>query len=104
MPTMTAPWNRLLRPKPLILGAVLASLACLVALALNREAGIGSSLTTAQRTAEPRRRALTAAAEQYIRELWPIHGDVGRSTMRISLGQIFYTTENLSRADAGARV
>src|SRR5437762_4726640 len=90
---MTAPWNRLLRPKPLILGAVLASLACLVALALNREAGIGSSPTTAQRTAEPRRPALTAAEEQYIRELWPIHGDVERSTMRMSLGQIFYTTQ-----------
>jgi len=101
---MTAPWNRLLRPKPLILGAVLASLACLVALALNREAGIGSSPTTAQRTAEPRRPALTAAEEQYIRELWPIHGDVERSTMRMSLGQIFYTTQDLSRAELGTRV
>jgi hypothetical protein len=104
MPTMTAPWNRLLRPKPLILGAVLASLACLVALALNREAGIGSSPTTAQRTAEPRRPALTAAEEQYIRELGPIHGDVERSTMRMSLGQIFYTTQDLSRAELGTRV
>src|SRR3989454_12273498 len=79
MPTMTAPWNRLLRPKPLILAAVLASLACLVALALNREAGIGSLPTTPQRTAEPRRPALTAAAEQYIRELGPVHGHVDAS-------------------------
>src|SRR5437899_12664020 len=101
MPTMTAPWNRLLRPKPLILGAVLASLACLVALALNREAGIGSSPTTAQRTAEPRRPALTAAEEQYIRELCTIHGHLERSTMRMRLGQIFYTTPEPSRTDPG---
>src|SRR2546427_11111929 len=104
MPTMTAPWNRLPRPKPLILGAVIASLACLVALALNREARIGSSPATAQRTAEPRRPALTAAEEQHIRDLWPIHGDVERSPMRMRLGRIFYTTQNLSRAELGTRV
>jgi hypothetical protein len=101
---MTAPWNRLLRPKALILGAVLASLAGLVAFAINREAGIGSPPTSAQRTAEPRRPALTAAEEHYIRELWPIHGDVERSTLRMSLGQIFYTTRDLSRAELGTRV
>src|SRR6266480_65354 len=103
---MTAPWNRLLRPKPLILGAVLASLACLVALVLNREAGIGSSaaVRAGRRGSAVRWAALTAAEEQYIRELWPIHGDVERSTMRMSLGQIFYTTQNLSRAELGTRV
>src|SRR5204863_7624441 len=99
MPTMTAPWNRLLRPKPLILGAVLASLACLVALALNREEGIGASPTTAQRTAEPRRPALTAAEQQYSRELRPLHGDVERSTKRMSLEQLLETLQGRRRAE-----
>jgi len=54
--------------------------------------------------AKARRPALTAAEEKYIRELWPIHGDVERSTLRMSLGQIFYTTRDLSRADLGTRV
>ena len=102
---MTAPWSRLLRPKPLmILGAALASLAFVLVFAINREAGVDPSPTTAQRTAEPRRPALTAAEEQYIRELWPIHGDVERSTMRMSLGQIFYTTQDLNRAELRTRM
>src|SRR5438477_12156744 len=101
---MTAPWNRLLRPKPLILGAVLATLPCLVALALNREAGSGSSPTAAQRTAEPRRPALTAAEEQYIRELWPIDGDVERGAMGRSRGQMFWTRQGHRGAELGTRV
>jgi hypothetical protein len=101
---MTARGNRLLGPKPLIFGAALASLVGLVAFAMIREAGIGPSPTTAQRTAEPRRPSLTPAEEQYIRDLWPIHGDVERSTMRMSLGQILYKTQDLSRAKLGIRV
>ena len=58
----------------------------------------------AARAAKAGRPALTAAEEKYIRELWPIHGDVERSTLRMSLGQIFYTTRDLSRADLGTRV
>jgi hypothetical protein len=104
MPIMTAPRNRLLRPNPLILGAALVSLVFLVVFAMYREAGIGPSPTTAQRTAEPRRPALTAPEEQYIRGLWPIHGDVERSTMRMTLGQIRYKSQGLSRAELGNRV
>lgn len=72
--------------------------------ALKREAGIGAAPAKAARAAEPRRPALTAAEERYIRQLWPIHGDVQRSTLRMSLGQIFYTTRDLSRAELGTRV
>lgn len=39
-----------------------------------------------------------------MRELWPIHGDVERSAMRMALGQIFYSTKDLGRAELGARV
>lgn len=101
---MTAPGNRWLRPKPLVLVAVLASLICVVIFAMNREAGVGASPTTVQRAVEPRRPALTSVEEQYIRELWPIHGDVERSTMRMSLGQIFYKTQELTPDELKIRV
>jgi len=112
MPVGDAHRKLLLRPRVLILGAVLASIACLVFLAINREAGNGADRvagvvtapTTAPRAAEPPRPALTAAEEQYIRALWPIHGDVQRSSLRMSLGQIFYVTRDLSRAELGTRV
>src|SRR2546425_7585809 len=55
--------------------------------------------------AAPRPRPpLTHAEEAYIRALWPIHGDVERSTVRMSLGQIFYKTNDLGRKDLKARV
>ena len=98
MPGSDVPRNFLLRPGALILGAVLVSAACLVAFGINREA------PTSAKPAEPRRPALTADEEKYIRELWPIHGDVQRSALRLTLGQIFYTTKDVSRAELGTRV
>jgi len=53
--------------------------------------------------AKAARPALTADEERYIRALWPIHGDVERSTMRLSLGQIFYTTQDLAAPELKAR-
>ena len=103
MPVSDAPRKVLLRPGVLILGAVVVSVASLVALSINREASIGAAPASAKHT-EPRRPALTAAEEKYISELWPIHGDVQRSTLRMTLGQIFYTTKDLSRAELGTRV
>ena len=109
MPVSDAPRKLFQRSGVLILAAVgtalvVASVAWLVPVALDREAGIGAAPAKAARAAEPRRPALTAAEEKYIRELWPIHGDVERSTLRMSLGQIFYTTRDLSRAELGTRV
>jgi hypothetical protein len=106
MPASDAPRNVLLRPGILVLGAALATVALLVALfAPDREAPPGQAVTTTHRqAAEPRRPALTAAEEQYIRALWPIHGEVERSALRLTLGQIFYTTKDLSRAELGTRV
>ena len=54
--------------------------------------------------AKPARPALSADEERYIRALWPIHGDVERSTMRLSLGQIFYTNKDLAAPELKARV
>jgi len=42
--------------------------------------------------------ALSAAEEAYLRALWPIHGDVERSAVRVSLGTIFYETHDLDSA------
>ncbi len=109
MPVSDAPRNLVRRPGVLIVGAVVASLviasvAWLVPFAPRNEAGVSAAFVNAALVAKARRPALTAAEEKYIRELWPIHGDVERSTMRMSLGQIFYTTRDLSRADLGTRV
>lgn len=109
MPVGDAPRNPVQRPRALVLRAVVAGLvvagvAWLVPVSLHREAGTSVAPAKAGRAAEPRRPALTPAEEKYIRELWPIHGDVERSTMRMSLGQIFYTTRDLSRDELGTRV
>ena len=102
---MLAPGNRVLRPKPLILGAFVVGLVALMTFAMNRQVPVTPSPTVSEeRASQPPRPALTAAEEQYIRALWPIHGDVQRSTMRMSLGQIFYTTRDLDRAELNARV
>jgi hypothetical protein len=101
---MNRPRGGLAHPKLLILGVTLVSILGLFAFSIDRGATGTSPPTTVQPAAQPPRPALTAAEEQYIRELWPIHGDVQRSTMRMALGQIFYKTEDLGRAELGTRV
>jgi hypothetical protein len=48
--------------------------------------------------------ALSDAEEAYLRALWPIHGDVERSAVRVSLGTIFYKTGDLERAELKHRI
>lgn len=103
MPASDVTRNFLLRPRVLVLGAVVVSVACLFAFAINREAGIAAVPPKAT-PAEPRRPALTVAEEKYIQQLWPIHSDVERGALRMTLGQIFYKTKDLSRAELGSRV
>lgn len=52
----------------------------------------------------PPRPAWTRAEEAYIQALWPIHGDVERSAVRLSLGKISYKTGELGKADLKGRV
>lgn len=102
---MNAVWNVVLRPKALAVGAILLSLVGVFAFAMSRQAGPAAPTVVApERPAQPPRPALTAAEEQYIRALWPIHGDVERSVMSVSLGQIFYKTQELRRNELGTRV
>jgi len=117
---MNAPWDQLLRPKPLIVGViVVAGIASAVTFALTRQTETAApatntaapptntaapATTAPQASTQAPRPALTAAEEEYIRKLWPIHGDVQRSAMRMSLGQIFYKTQDLSREDLRGRI
>lgn len=52
----------------------------------------------------PQRPAFTRAEEAYIQALWPIHGEVERSAVRVSLGKIFYKTDDIGKAELKARV
>src|SRR5215510_11883045 len=101
---MNRPRGGVAHPKLLILGATLVCLLGLLVFAIDRGATGTPPTTTVKPVAQPPRPALTAAEEQYIRELWPIHGDVERSAMRMALGQIFYKTQDLGRAELGTRV
>lgn len=65
---------------------------------------LDGSATAVATFAKPARPALTDDEERYIRALWPIHGDLERSAMRMSLGQIFYKINDLSAPELKTRV
>src|SRR5213593_167156 len=86
-------------------GLVLPAGVVTVAAILEMKASRAVTSEPQTRLAAPEPRPpLTRAEEAYIRALWPIHGDVERSTVRMSLGQIFYKTNDLGRKDLKARV
>lgn len=87
----------------LVLGLVV--LAGIVIVAIAREATSRRVVAPAvSRPTAPARPALTPAEETYIQTLWPIHGAVERSAVRMSLGQIFYVTKDMARTELKARV
>ncbi len=57
-----------------------------------------------QPASRPPRPPLTRAEEAYSQALWPIHGAVERSAVRMSLGQIFYKIHDMDRAELKTRV
>lgn len=79
-----------LHPKMIILVVVCLCLAGILVVALNREVTPARKSVTASRTLTPTRPPLTPAEEEYIGVVWPIHGEVERSTAIMSLGEIFY--------------
>jgi hypothetical protein len=91
-------------PRTIILGLVVLGLVGVITFSTTRE--ISRSATPAAVTPPPRpaRPALTPVEEAFIQSLWPIHGEVQRSLMRTSLGQILYKTNDLSRADLKMRM
>jgi hypothetical protein len=86
--------------------AVLALLG-IVAFGVTREAtttGPGPTSALSRTTTTPQRPAFTRAEEAYIQALWPIHGEVERSTVRVSLGKIFYKINDMGKTDLKTRV
>jgi hypothetical protein len=92
------------RPAIPIIAVALLALAGIVTLGVSRDVSSTSPPKSTRPARQPPRPALTAAEESYIRDMWPIHGDVERSTMRMSLGQIFYKTQDQGRSELRGRV
>ena len=90
-----------------VLAVTVLALLGMVAFALTREATTtvrGPLPAVSQPAPTPQRPAFTRAEEAYIQALWPIHGEVERSTVRLSLGKIFYKTNEMGKAELRARV
>jgi hypothetical protein len=93
--------------KSTVVGVAVLALLGVLAFAATREAamtGREPTSTVSRPASAPQRPAWTRAEEVYIQALWPIHGDVERSTVRVSLGKIFYKTNEMGKADLKARV
>lgn len=100
--------------KFLLPGAIVVCFATAIAFAMTRDDARRPSAVAIAPTAQPApaaattqpaaRAARTADEEAYIRALWPIHGEVQRNVTQMSLGQIFYKTQDMTRAELKVRV
>jgi hypothetical protein len=88
-------------PRTILRTLLVIGLVGVLAFATTRE--ISRSATPVADT-PPARPALSPVEEAFIQSLWPIHGEVQRSLMRTSLGQILYKTNDVSRADLATRM
>jgi len=96
-----------LKPKRVLVGIVVLSLLGVLTFAAVHEVitpGRAAVSSPVQRVAAASRPPLTPVEETYIGALWPIHGAVERSAVRMSLGQIFYTTQDLTRTQLKTRI
>src|ERR1700737_3216131 len=96
---------------PLALKGSLATIAILALLGILAFTATREATTTGRESvaavrpvAAAPKPAFTRAEEAYIQALWPIHGDVERSAVRLSLGRIFYKIDGIWKADLKARV
>src|SRR5437867_4933198 len=92
------------KPKLVLFGLVVVGLIGIVAFAAGRETAATSAPTSTRRALPTPRPALTSAEQAYLQALWPIHADVERSTMRITLAQIFYKIDDLDRPQLKTRI
>jgi hypothetical protein len=100
-----APWP--FRVKGSVIAVSVAALLGIVAFAMTREATTtvrGPAPAVSQPAFTPQRPAFTRAEEAYIQALWPIHSEIEKTTVRLSLGKIFYKTNEMGKADLKARV
>jgi hypothetical protein len=96
---------------PLGLNGSLIAVATLTLLGILSFTAIREATTTVRapgaaisRPAAPPKPAWTRAEEAYIQALWPIHGEVERNAVRLSLGRIFYKSNEIGKAELMARV
>jgi hypothetical protein len=87
-----------------LFGLVVVGLIGILAFAAGRETAATSAQASARRALPTPRPALTSAEQAYLQALWPIHADVERSTMRITLAQIFYKIDDLDRPQLRTRI
>jgi hypothetical protein len=88
----------------LLLGIASVIVVSVLTFAVSRAVTTTPAPVVAKLAPRPTRPAVTPAEEAYVRAMWPIHGDVERSLMRASLGQILYKTKELSRAELQTRM
>jgi hypothetical protein len=95
-----------LRNKRFLLAVGALVLAGVVAFAVvhNVTTGRFATSVSTQPASRPPRPPLTRAEEAYSQALWPIHGAVERSAVRMSLGQIFYKIHDMDRGELKTRV
>ena len=99
--------RRPLGVKGTALTVAIVALLGILAFAADREAimpGRAPSPTLSRPETVSPRPAFTRAEEAYIQALWPIHGEVERSAVRMSLGKIFYKINEMRKEDLRARV
>ena len=93
--------------KGIALAMTILALVGMVVFAVIRETTTTGHVPTSalsRRAATPPPPAFTRAEEAYIQALWPIHGEVERSTVRLSLGKIFYKISEMGPAELKGRV
>ena len=88
------------------LAAAVVALSGIVAFGVIREATttVRAPGAAVSRPAAPPKPAWTRAEEAYIQALWPIHGEVERNAVRLSLGRIFYKADEIGKPELKARL
>jgi hypothetical protein len=98
------PWP--LGVKGRVLAATVLGLLGLLTFAAMREMAMparGPAPEASRPTPKPQKPAFTRAEEAYIQALWPIHSEIERSTVRLSLGKIFYKIKEIGKAELKTR-
>ena len=88
------------------LAATVVALLGIVAFGVIREATttVRAPGAAVSRPTAPPKPAWTRAEEAYIQALWPIHGEVERNAVRLSLGRIFYKANEIGKPELKARL
>lgn len=88
------------------LAAAVVALSGIVAFGVIREATttVRAPGAAVSRPAALPKPAWTRAEEAYIQALWPIHGEVERNAVRLSLGRIFYKANEIGKPELKARL